>query len=71
MTEPIIYYFEIVGLRREALGPVPLSDDDDAVEFAKQTIRDLNSEGDDYAGCSMLITAATRVVAIVPVMVPN
>jgi hypothetical protein len=63
------YQYVIQGPGRvEPLGVMPLSNDAEALSFAKDIIRDLTVGGTkDYAACTMKITTDDRVVAKMPV----
>ncbi len=50
----------------EVLGGTPLLDDDAAIAFGKQVIRDLKHDAKECAGWAMLITEGARTVAAIP-----
>ncbi len=68
-STPKIYNFEIYGARSRILGASAFASDAEAVEFAQATIRDLvRAEGENYSGCTLLITEAGRTVALIPIV---
>jgi len=50
----------------EVLGGTPLDDDDAAIAFGKQVIRDLKHDAKECAGWAMLITEGARTVGAIP-----
>ena len=50
----------------EVLGGTPLVDDDAAIAFSKQVIRDLKHDAKECAGWAMLITEGARSVGAIP-----
>jgi len=50
----------------EVLGGTPLADDDAAIAFSKQVIRDLQHDAKECAGWAMLITEGARSVGAIP-----
>jgi hypothetical protein len=61
------YHFTVDKSGRiEVLGGTLLADDDAAVAFGKQVIRDLNHDAKECAGWAMLITEGARTVGAIP-----